>query len=228
MLPTARGSMRLILQASAVVLPWPLRRLLLMKLLGYELHPTSRIGFSWVYPRRLLMGAGARIDHLTVCKSLDYLEILDCGTVGRLNWIYGAPDQSLVYRRDVGRRSELKIGRHAAITNRHIIDCTNSVSIGAYATLAGYRSQVLTHSIDLAESRQSSSPIEVGDYSFVGTACVLLGGSVLPKYSILGAGSLLNRAYSEPYTLYAGVPARPRKRVHTELGYFRRQSGFVL
>src|SRR3712207_7972137 len=48
-----------------------------------------------------------------------------------------------------------------------------------YTTL--FRSQFLTHSIDLLENVQRSRPIKIGKFCFVGTNSVILGGSVLPR-----------------------------------------------
>src|SRR5262249_4421833 len=65
--PAAGGyRMRVLLRAFLVMLPWPLKRPLLRLFYGYELHPTSRIGFAWVFPRRLVMQPHTRIGHLTV------------------------------------------------------------------------------------------------------------------------------------------------------------------
>jgi acetyltransferase-like isoleucine patch superfamily enzyme len=57
---------------------------------------------------------------------------------------------------------------------------------------------------------------------------VILGGSVLPDHSVLGALSLLNKAYHEPWGLYAGHPARRLKAIDPEAAYFRRSQGFVV
>ena len=119
------------------------------------------------------------------------------------------------------------MGSHAAITTRHYIDCTNSVTVGEFSTVAGARSQLLTHSIDLQESRQSSKPINIGKYCFIGTACIVLGGSSLPDYSVLGASSMMNKSFSEAYFLYAGNPAKAVKELSKDMAYFRRPSGFV-
>src|SRR4029077_7348048 len=100
-----------------------------------------------------------------------------------------------------------------------------SVAIGAFTTLAGYRSQVLTHSIDLVDSRQDARPITIGSYCFVGTNCVILGGSCLPDFSVLSAMSLLNHKMTERFCLYGGVPARAIKGLPDTLGYFKRTSG---
>ena len=68
----------------------------------------------------------------------------------------------------------------------------------------------------------------IGEYCFVGTNCVLLGGSALPDRSVLGAKSLLNKAHTEAGTLYGGVPAKAISALPVgEMAYFRREAGFV-
>jgi len=220
--------MRKMLSLALLLLPWPLRRLLLQTLLGYRIHPTARIGLSWICVDRLEMGAGARIGSFTVCKGLSLLQMGERARLGNLNWITGFPlANKAFFAEESGRRPELVIGDHAAVTHRHLIDCTNAVHIGRYSTFAGNRSQVLTHSIDLYRCRQASKPISIGEYCFVGTGCVLLGGSALPDYSVLGADSVLNKEYAEPYWLYAGNPARQVKALPREMEYFHRSTGFV-
>lgn len=217
-----------VLRALVVLLPWPVRRRLLVRVFGYEISPAARIGFAWIFPERLVMGPGATIGHLTVCKGLSLLSLDAYASIGRGNWItaypLGAP-RHFLHQPD--RRPELRIGAHAAVTNRHIVDCTASVEIGAFSTFAGFRSQILTHSIDLATSRQSSAPVRIGRYCFVGTGSVLLGGSVLPDHCVLGALSLLNKPYSTTHRLYAGVPAREISALDPGLRYFQREVGFV-
>ena len=218
----------LILKALTLLLPWPLRRWILNSFFRYQIHPKSRIGFSWVFPKQLKMDAYSRIGHLTVCKGLELLELGSHASIGRANWITGFPfNGSKHFAHQAERVPSLVIGEHASITNRHMIDCTNSVSIGAFSIFAGFRSQILTHSIDLEMNRQSSAPIQIGNYCFVGTDCVLLGGSTLPDNSVLGAKSLLNKPYSDSFWLYAGNPARPVKELPKDLEFFSRRNGFV-
>lgn len=220
--------MRQIFMAMSIFFPFFIRRWLLQIFLGYRIHPTSRIGFSYVLPKILIMEANSRIGHFTVCKNLDLLHLKQHASLGRANWISGFPSGSSVhFTHQQGRRPELIIGEHSAVTHRHIFDCTNSVEIGNFSTFAGYNSQVLTHSIDLENSRQSSKPVSIGNYCFIGTDCVILGGGSLPDYSLLGAKSLLNKRYSDRYYLFAGVPARPVKKLSEEMLYFSRKEGFV-
>ena len=220
--------MKTLLMFVSLLLPWGMRRSLLEKQFGYSIHPDSRIGFAWIFPRRLVMEEGSRIGHLTLCKNIDLLHLGAHAIVGQLNWITGFPSgASRHFAHQPDRRPELIIERHAGISSRHLIDCTARVHIGAFATIGGFRSQLLTHSIDFEASRQTAEPIEIGEYSFTGTNSVILGGSILPHHSVLGAQSLLNKKWEEPYRLYAGVPAKPVKELSNELGYFRRTEGFV-
>lgn len=221
--------LRKLFMAMTVLLPWTLRRKVLERWFGYRLHPTSRIGLSWVFPDKLVMEAHARIGNLNVCKGLNLIHLGEHAIISNGNWITGFPlGPSRHFAHQPDRVPELIIGRHAAITNRHLIDCTHRVSIGAFTTFAGFNSQILTHSIDLAECRQSSAPVTIGEYCFIGTNSVLLGGATLPDRSVLGAKSLLNYAFDQPGHLYGGVPAKLIKALPIEqTAYFRRETGFV-
>lgn len=217
-----------LLMLLSFALPWSARRRLLEKQFGFSIHPTSRIGFAWIAPRRLVMEENSRIGHLNFCKNIDLLHLGAGAMIGQLNWITGFPTgHSQHFAHQPDRRPELILEPHAGISSRHLLDCTARVRIGAFATVAGFRSQLITHSIDLAAGRQSSEPIEIGEYCFVGTDSVLLGGSVLPHHSVLGAKSLLNKKLETPFRLYAGVPAREVKALPENLQYFLRKEGFV-
>ena len=175
------------------------------------------------------MEEGSHIGHLTVCKNIDLLHLKAHSSIGRGNWITGFPlGPSPHFAEEVDRRPQLIVGEHSAITHRHLLDCTNAVEIGRFTTFAGFQSQILTHSIDIENNRQASAPVRIGDYCFVGTNSVLLGGSVLPDYCVLGAKSLLNKALTETYQLYGGVPAQPIKKLSPESKYFTRSEGFVV
>lgn len=174
------------------------------------------------------MGPKSSIGHLTVCVNLEEIRLGENALIGRGNWITGFPaGHARHFAHQPERRPRLHVGDHAAITHRHIIDCTAEVTIGAFATMAGYRSQIITHSIDVAAGRQSSAPVSIGNHAFIGTNCVILGGGALPHSSVLGAASLLNKAYDTPFTLYGGVPARPLKALTPKSAYFTRVEGFV-
>lgn len=219
----------IVVKAIVVVLPWCFKRFFLHRIFGYTLASDAFIGLAWIYPAKLSMMSGSRIDSFSVAVNLDFLQLDEFASIGRNNWITGFPSgtKSSHFLHQKSRRAELVLKPHSAITKNHHIDATNSILIGAFTTVAGYHSQFLTHSIDFDNCRQDSSPIVIGSYCFVGTNCVILGGSILPDHSILGAHSLLNKQFSEEWCLYAGIPAKFVKKIDRTSAYFSRTNGFV-
>lgn len=211
------------------LLPWRLRRILLMSLWGYKIHKNARIGFSVIIPDHLEMEDGAKIGHLNFCKGLHCLHMAEQSIISTFNWITGMPRNNKVFfLHRTNRNPSLYIGKHSAITTRHYIDCTDEIRIGDYTTVAGLHSQLLTHSINLYESRQDCHPISIGNYCFVGTNSVFLPGSSLGNYTILAASSLLNKQFSKEFVLLGGVPAKPIQDLsHQEIKYFSRETGFI-
>ena len=222
----------MLLKILSFFLPWPLRRRALNSWFGYEIHPGASIGLAWVFPGRLKMEAGASIGHFTVAIHLDQISMGPQSGIGRGNWITGLStkcnNQHPHFSHQPDRIAALEIGECAFITKNHHIDCTNLITIGRFSTIAGYRSQLLTHSIDLFENRQNSAPICIGEYTFVGTNSVILGGCTLPPFSVLGAKSLMNKPFTEQWKLYGGVPAIMLADIPRDAKYFSRSAGFVV
>lgn len=223
-MPLFRDSVSLI----ACLLPWPLKRVVYRKVLRYQISDAASVGFSLIRADFVSLGRGARIGHLNVIRGCASVIVGDHSGIGNFNWITAHPTHDTRhYVAQLDRRPELTMGMHASITSRHYIDCTAAVSVGDYATVAGVRSQLFTHSIDLSQNIQESKGVRIGAYGFVGTSTVLLPGSALPDFSVLAAGSLLNKAHREPYGLYAGQPAARIRELPHDLAYFNRTQGFV-
>lgn len=220
--------MKKILLLLSVFLPWCLKYRLL-NLLGYNISRNAYIGLSIITINHLKMSPGSSIGHFNIIINLEKLEIGENSIIGRNNWITGFPQKnnSRHFKHDKNRLPELIIGKESAITKRHHIDCTNYIHIGDYVTIAGYNSQFLTHSIDIYEGRQDSHPIVIQDYCFVSTGVIILGGSLLPKYSVLAAGAVLNKSFTTEWEIYGGVPARPIKSIDHNAKYFSREQGFI-
>ena len=210
-------------------MPWAFRRAVMQHILGYSVHRDAFISrFALVLPSHLVMEAHASIAAFTVAIHLDSLELKEHASIGRSNWISGFPKGSNKHFAHVSNRNpKLILGAHSAITKQHIIDCTHSIEIGSFTTIAGYRSQFLTHSIDYVECRQNCSPIKIGDYCLIGTGCIFLPGTSLASHSICGAGSIVNKDLNEEYRLYAGSPAASKKALDKDAKYFTRTFGYV-
>lgn len=212
----------------AMFLPWTLKRILLSTIANYSIAKDARIGFSWIQVSSLVLERGARIGNFNVIQKLDRLHLGAESSIGQGNFVTCFRDEtSNSYKHLPLRDRSLYVGTGSAITMRHLIDCNESVRIGNFSTLAGYGSQLLTHSIDLHLNRQHAEKIEIGDYCFVGTRCIVMGGARVPSYSVLGAGALLNKAFEKQYRLYAGLPAVEVKEFPESLPYFNRTQGSV-
>jgi acetyltransferase-like isoleucine patch superfamily enzyme len=227
-----RRKFQLLVAALVLIFPWFIRRHLYRWLLGYEIHPTARIGWSIVVVNRCVLKANAQIWSYNFIRWLDRLEMGEGAIIGRRNQIWGylsrGDEASSHFRHRPDRQSVLSMGEHSSITHFHFVDCSDQVTIGAFSTVAGIGSQILTHSLDLMENRQDCLPIQIGEYCFVGTDVVILPGSVLPNRSVLGAKALLNTVFQTPSVLYGGVPAREIASIDSQRGYFVREQGFVV
>ncbi len=219
---------RMLIALFSLLLPWVLKKYIFKKLLGYQVDNNAWIGFSLVAVKSLRMGDSARIGHLNICKGLNKLELANFSSIGHLNWISGNEETPMLRAQNKTLSdSSLIIGAHGAITRRHFIDCSDRVEVGEFTTIAGIRSQVLTHSINIELNQQQASPVYIGRYCFIGTGSILLAGSSIPDYCVLAAGSVLCDEQKDVLTLYAGVPAKKKKELSKESLYFKRTRGYV-
>lgn len=177
-----------------------------LRRLGHSIHDSARARSNLVWKvDSLSLGQGSRIGKWNLIKHMRTLNIGPGASIGRLNLISAHP----VYARLYPSGASLTVGANAYITSRHQMDCSGSLSVGEFSALAGHNSRVLTHSIDIARDAQAAYPVVIGERSFVGTRCLLLGGATLPGLSVLAAGSVLTRSREpEESGLWAGVPAK--------------------
>jgi len=210
------------------IFPWRIRRWILNRVFHFELHPTSKIGFSLVKAEKVRLGSGARIGHLNFISKLELLDLGEESIISNLNYIYGVRKNGGLFEQVAFRESALVLGEHSAITSRHLIDCTDRVTFGPFCTLAGYRSTVLTHSVNFRENSQDCGPISVGAYSFIGTNCVLLRDVEIPPRCLVAAGSVVTSKKFEPDSVIGGVPAKVLRDVPADWQHFSRTEGRVL
>ena len=55
------------------------------------------------------------------------------------------------------------------------------------------------------------APIELGHHTWVSTRCMVMPGSGTAPYTIVAAGSMLNKKFTESYVMLAGSPAKIKK-----------------
>lgn len=184
----------------------------LLNILGHQVHPKSRIGFSFIWIDGCLsLGPDSKIGNFNLIR-LDNLQINDSGYIGGFNNIKGPltiildhkgviGNGNSIYRPALGvsyDKSVLSIGTVAGITSHHRIDCTRNVRIGNYSTIAGHDSQLWTH----AYYHDKAGPgrfrvdgdIEIGNNVYIGSRCVLNSGIKIADNVVVGANSCVSKS----------------------------------
>lgn len=218
-----------LLNIISIFLPWKVRRMLYLKVFGWKIDKSSRIGFSIILAKKVYMGAHAKIGHFNLCKPIDRLEIGDSSSIGNLNKITGFSTSypNLVHFTHINnRKCELIIGKETGITSNHYFDCNGGIYIGDYVQIAGFSTAFMTHSIDIYECRQDAQPIHIGDYCFIGSRCLILKGVNIINRTVISAMSLINKDIEDDECLYGGVPAKKIKTIQGAK-YFIRKRGFI-
>ena len=215
--------MRILINFFVVLLPWCIRRRILNTFYHYKISPTAKIGFSYIFPEKLIMEDQAVIGHLNVAIHLELIHMGEKCSISQKNWITGFPIKNKTFFQNFPNRfPALIMNEDSAITKQHLIDCTDVVTIGEFTSIGGYGSQILTHSTSLEKNDQHCAPITIGHHCFIGTRSIILPGSILPDQSVLGAGAMLKKQFTESFSLYGGVPAKFIKKIDETYEFFHR------
>jgi acetyltransferase-like isoleucine patch superfamily enzyme len=206
-----------------VVLPAPLRAELGRRVFGWDIHPTAYLGRSIILVRHVSMGPRSSIGHRNVIRALEELRLEEGAAIATRNWIVGIPLSVDGFPASPNRWPSVLLGRGALITDGHEIDCADRVQLGELASLAGFRSQILTHSLNLVRNRFEANPVEIGERSAVMSGCILQSGTRVPSRCIVSAGSVVNTKLTQELTLYRGNPATRVRALPPTLGVFKRE-----
>jgi acetyltransferase-like isoleucine patch superfamily enzyme len=202
------------------VLPMSLKRLVARWVYGWDIHRTAYIGPSVLTVRHVSMGPGASIAGRNVITNLNELRLGEGAIIGSGNMVkgwWGHPTQ-LLSERD----PSLLLGDYAQIASYHYIDCVDTLELGDHAAIAGFRSTVLTHTLDPVRDKYVRGPVVLGDYAAVMSGCMLLAGTRVPPRSIVAAGSVVDTRLNGELTLYRGNPAVAVRELPDRLGFFQR------
>lgn len=108
-----------------------------------------------------------------------------------------------------GKGAELTIGEDTFINNGVVLSARERVSIGARCQIAPHviAMDCDFHGVD-DRSESPTAPIIVEDDVWLATRSILLKGVRVGRGSVVAAGAVVTKDVP-PYTLVAGVPARP-------------------
>jgi acetyltransferase-like isoleucine patch superfamily enzyme len=206
-----------------VLVPASMRRTIAIKVFHWDIDQNARIGRSLIMVGHLSMGPGSNIGGFNMIRGLDEVRMGQGATIGTRNWVLAPPLSEQVFKRSPNRKPVLYMGDYTGITNGHHIDCSDRVEFFDYAVLAGFRSQVLTHSLDLVRDEFVTGPVEFGERSAVMSGCVLLSGTRVPARSIVSAGSVITTKLTKELTFYRGNPAEAVRELPANMKYFKRR-----
>jgi acetyltransferase-like isoleucine patch superfamily enzyme len=207
----------------ALLLPMPFARPLL-NMLGHRVAHGASVGMSWIYCDFLGLDKEARIGHFNLV-AVRRLILRERACLGRANMLKGPFNVLLKRGAAIGNRNrvmragtgvtygpaQLWLGEMAKLTADHRIDCTQSVRMGAFSTLAGVGSQIWTHGYVHAMSGAGryriDGRVEIERNVYIGSACLLSMGVRLASGVIVGGGTSVSRSLLEP-GLYVSGPVR--------------------
>jgi acetyltransferase-like isoleucine patch superfamily enzyme len=214
----ARRWLRTAAHAALALAPPAIKLPIYRHVFGFEIAPGARIGVSLCDVDHLRLGPGARIGHgnallrttrieldegaeIGFCNILrggDQIHMAKYSTVMRFNVLNSIPEPET----DNPTEPRLSLGPGAFVVSGHRLDFTDRITLGTNVIVAGRNSSLWTH------NRQTTQPIEVGDFCYLGSEVRLAPGASLGAFSILGMGAVLS-GHAEGRAVLGGVPAKP-------------------
>lgn len=101
--------------------------------------------------------------------------------------------------------NDVYLAHNVVVLGLHIT-IENKVMVGPNTVIVGGNHTFLDDSFRFGKS--DSKPILIKEGSWVAANCTVLGGATLPCRSILAAGAVLTKSFTENNSLYAGAPSR--------------------
>ncbi len=235
---------RLVVALVAACTPQKLKHAIYRRLLGWDVDPTARVGFSILHARHVRIGARTVIGDFNLIDVHGSFEIGPDGRIGFLNLIHGCEvvrlgsDVEIAYRNRISgpplattsyphspnRRPEFHMGDHSGLVAAHRIECSDTVTMGTFTYLGGGHCVILTHGVNAMENVIETSPVTIGDYCLVGTHSLLQAGADIPDRTIVAPRAVVHGRPGEPEQLIGGVPARPMKKMPADAKWFTRTS----
>lgn len=200
----------------------------LLNVFGHRIHENVRIGFSWIWCDLIALERGVRIGHLNLIIARRIL-LRERAYFGRWNVVKGPIDVILSKRASLGSSikvlrgpigvssgaAQLWLGELAKLTALHRVDCTQTVRIGAYSTVAGAASQIWTHGYVHALEGQGryriDGRVDIKNNVYIGSACLISMGVRIGSGVIVGGGTTVASSIEEPGLYVSGaLRALPR------------------
>lgn len=196
----------------------------LLSSLGWEIASGVKIGFSYIYSKKIILDNNSSIGHGNFIK-LDCLSLGESAYIQKFNQITGPlivvlkKQAAIGYLNKIIRakhpvswgHSILKLGKLSKITSKHSIDCMRPVIFGDFSTLAGYNSQiwahVFVHAQKGADRYRVDGSIKIGDNVYIGSSSILNPGIKIANGVTIGSNSSVSKSLLKS-GLYVNQPLR--------------------
>lgn len=182
------------------------------KLLGGEkfvMKKDARIGFSIVMCDNIILEENARIGHFNFirCKktmlyknsSIRHLNFIKGNfsvIIGESGWIN--LQNKISANPDTYQDVTLTLEREAKIGVRHLLDMTDSITLGEFSMLAGTDTQIWTHSFLFSQSQNKfirlDAPVHIGSHCYIGARSTILSGVKIGKGITIGASTCVSKS----------------------------------
>jgi acetyltransferase-like isoleucine patch superfamily enzyme len=190
---------------------------LLRLFFGYKIGKRVTIGMTVIDAGEVSIGDDVSIGHLNIFTRIGKLSIGEHSRIGALNVFRGGDEIRIGRYCDILRLNEInsipepdivspaeprfELGDGSMLAASHKIDFTDKVVFGKRVILGGRNSSIWTH------NRQRTAPVEVGDFTYLGSEIRIAPGASIPAKCIVGMGAVVSRRFEDEYKLIAGVPA---------------------
>jgi acetyltransferase-like isoleucine patch superfamily enzyme len=106
-------------------------------------------------------------------------------------------------------RPAISIGRMSVINQQCCLDGRGGLVIGDYVSISP-GVWILTDSHDMEDPlfREVLAPVKIGDHVWIGSRAMILPGATVGEGAVVAAGAVVTGDVA-PWTVVAGVPARP-------------------
>lgn len=113
----------------------------------------------------------------------------------------------------------LKVGRNSVLNQKCRLDNRGGITIGENVSISA-EVCILTaeHDLQSCDFAGRTRPVHIQDYVFIGTRAMILPGVKLEKGCAVAAGAIVTKSVS-PFTIVAGVPAKPIGKRQPDLQY---------
>lgn len=142
------------------------------------------------------------------------------------NWFYRKVmrfqigDRSTIFMHcTFDRTIALTIGNHSTVNSGCRLDTRAGITIGSNVSISqGVVILTADHDLNLSDFAGRGREVIIEDYAFVGTRAMVLPGVIIGKGAVVAAGAVVSKNVA-PYSVVAGIPAKPIKERRRDLEY---------